>query len=693
MKSIKWLTSLPIRNKVLIFGILMSTIPLLLMSMYYYTFVKNDLEKRIINKQELMLQVLTNEIELEFNQTFQQIQMISALKLTSIENSSFYELLQQNPSIEEVVITNEKGIVQQRTSRFNLNLPLENETWFTDKMWLDFQYNDKVYGEVEFNEFGQPIMKMAIPFYENNERMGIGVIVQLQKIIGKISSSRKDDQSSYLYLVDNNDRVIAHQDYRQLWQEQSPNIPKDMIGVKERIPDLQWTLVMEQPVGTAFEPINDLLKNGLLVVAVITLVVSLISIYAGLYFTTPIVILERAMERLKLGYQIKPVEVKRSDELGNLAAAFNGMSAELQEKSLRLEQEKERLDVVVDGIGAGFALVTKEYEVTWLNTTLTEWLDEKELTLPCYSLIGEQKIPCKKCPITCPDLYEQAERIMKYTLNDGTEKIFRHRVFPLSHTMRAEGEFLLVIEDVTEQKQIEEKMMQTDKLSALGIMASSFAHEVNNPLTTINVYAEDLIDRLHTEELDQSEMEYYLQKIKDNTDRCKQITNNLLNFSRKSNWTVSQIDLHETINNSIDLVNYLLKKHQIKVKLTIEKDLPPVFGDSLKFMQVLVNLLNNAIDAMEDHGVIRISAKMGRSFVVITINDTGKGIPDEELAKVFDPFFTTKPVGKGTGLGLSVCYGIIQQLGGEIYIDSEVNVGTTIKIRLPVISTEREKLA
>lgn len=693
MKSIKWLTSLPIRNKVLIFGILMSTIPLLLMSMYYYTFVKNDLEKRIINKQELMLQVLTNEIELEFNQTFQQIQMISALKLTSIENSSFYELLQQNPSIEEVVITNEKGIVQQRTSRFNLNLPLENETWFTDKMWLDFQYNDKVYGEVEFNEFGQPIMKMAIPFYENNERMGIGVIVQLQKIIGKISSSRKDDQSSYLYLVDNNDRVIAHQDYRQLWQEQSPNIPKDMIGVKERIPDLQWTLVMEQPVGTAFEPINDLLKNGLLVVAVITLVVSLISIYAGLYFTTPIVILERAMERLKLGYQIKPVEVKRSDELGNLAAAFNGMSAELQEKSLRLEQEKERLDVVVDGIGAGFALVTKEYEVTWLNTTLTEWLDEKELTLPCYSLIGEQKNPCKKCPITCPDLYEQAERIMKYTLNDGTEKIFRHRVFPLSHTMRAEGEFLLVIEDVTEQKQIEEKMMQTDKLSALGIMASSFAHEVNNPLTTINVYAEDLIDRLHTEELDQSEMEYYLQKIKDNTDRCKQITNNLLNFSRKSNWTVSQIDLHETINNSIDLVNYLLKKHQIKVKLTIEKDLPPVFGDSLKFMQVLVNLLNNAIDAMEDHGVIRISAKMGRSFVVITINDTGKGIPDEELAKVFDPFFTTKPVGKGTGLGLSVCYGIIQQLGGEIYIDSEVNVGTTIKIRLPVISTEREKLA
>lgn len=667
----------------------MSIIPLLLMSLYYYSFVKNDLKKRIINKQELTLQILTNEIELEFNQTLQQIQMLLALKLTSMENNRLYELLQQNPSIEEIVITNEKGIVEQRTSRFKLNLPSENEAWYTDEMWLDFQHNDKVYGEVEFNEFGQPIMKMAVPFFNHGERMGVGVVIQLQKIIGKISSSRQDDHTSYVYLVDRNDRVIAHQDYRQLWQQQSPHIHKDMIGVKEKIDDLQWTLVMEQPIATAYEPINKLLKNGLIVVAIITLIVSLISIYAGLYFTTPIIMLERAMERLKLGFQIRPVEVKRSDELGNLAASFNEMSVELQEKSLRLNQEKERLDVVVDGIGAGFALVTKEYEVTWLNDTLFNWLEHKQLTLPCYSLIGGQKSPCQQCPISYPDLNDHADRFMKFIVKDGSEKIFRHRVFPLTHTMRKEGEFLLVIEDVTEQKQIEERMIQTDKLSALGIMASSFAHEVNNPLTTINVYAEDLIDRFHTEKLEQTEIEYYLLKIKDNTERCKQITSNLLNFSRKSNWTISQINLEETIKNSLDLVNYLLKKQQIQVKLTIEKGLPPVFGDSLKFMQVLVNLLNNSIDAMEDKGVIHLSAKMGNSFVVIQINDNGKGMTEEDLEKAFDPFYTTKPVGKGTGLGLSVCYGIIQQLGGEIYMDSKLGIGTTVKIRLPVMSVER----
>lgn len=692
MRFVNWLSSMPIRNKVLLFGIVMSTIPLLLMSFYYYTFVKSDLEKRILNKQELTLQVLTNEIELEFNQTLRQIQMISVLK-GDHDNSDFYELLQQNPSIEEIVMTNGQGMVESRTSRYKLNMPEKNEVWFTDRMWLDFQHNDKVYGEVEFNEYGQPVMKLAIPFHENSERKGVGVIVQLQKIIGKISSARQDSSTSYLYLIDRDDRVIAHQDYRQLWQQQAPNVTKEMIGVKEEIADLGWTLVMEQPIKSAYEPINELLKNGLLVVMIFTLAGSVISIYAGLYFTTPIVTIEQGMERLKHGFKLKPIEVNRNDELGNLSSTFNEMSVELQEKSLRLEQEKERLDVVVNGIGAGFALVTQEYEVTWLNSTLLQWLENGQINLPCYSLVDKGEHICAQCPISCPDLTTVTDQTMKFSQQDGSERIFRHRVFPLSHTMRAEGEFLLVIEDVTEQKQMEEKMIQTDKLSALGIMASSFAHEVNNPLTTINVYSEDLIDRFNNDDIDRSETKYYLQKIKDNTERCKRITNNLLNFSRKSNWTISKINLQETINNSIDLVDYLLKKYEIKLNTVIEENLPPVYGDSLKFMQVLVNLLNNSIDAITEQGIIQVSAQMGRGFVIVKITDNGHGMTKEELANIYDPFYTTKPIGKGTGLGLSVCYGIIQQLGGEIYIDSVAGEGTTVKIRLPTRITKQEDVS
>ncbi|UAC48769.1 HAMP domain-containing protein [Bacillus aquiflavi] len=683
-RIINWLLSHPIRNKVLVFGVMMSTIPLLSMSLYYYFYVKADLEERILDKQELMLKNLSNEIELEFNQTLQQIQLLSSINDSNSENGSFYELLHKNTSIEEIVMTNEGGIVEKRVSRFKLNLALENEKWFTDEMWYDLQTNDQVYGEVEFNELGQPVMKAAVPYIEAGERKGIGVIVQLQKIIGKISSARHDD-SSYIYLIDQNDRVIAHQDYSKLWQIQTVPKSKDVLGVKTRIDDLNWTLVMEQPTATAFRPINELFQNGLIVVIFITLIVSLISVYAGLYFTTPIVLIERAMKRLKIGYRTKPINILRTDELGKLAVSFNEMSEELQEKSFRLEQEKERLNVVVNGIGAGLALVTKDYEVTWMNPILKEWLNRKELSLPCYSLIGGKRTPCQECPITCPDLQNhQADRFMKFTIKSGEEKVFHHRVFSLNHTIEAEGEFLLVIEDVTEQKEMEEKIIQTDRLSALGLMASSFAHEVNNPLTTINVYAEDLTDRLELEDLERDEIQFYLKKINENTERCKKITRNLLNFSRKSNWTVTRIDIYETIENSINLVDYLFKKHQIQLQLEIEPNLPPILGDSLNLMQVLVNLLHNGIDAIEEEGTMTIAACKDREYVVLTVKDSGVGIRKEELSKLFDPFYTTKPVGKGTGLGLSVCYGIIQQFGGEIQMNSQVGVGTTVEVRLPI---------
>ncbi|MBS4192191.1 HAMP domain-containing protein [Bacillus sp. FJAT-49705] len=692
-RLINWFLSQPIRIKVLAFGVIMSTIPLLFISYYYYSHVKADLEVRILDKQELMLQILSSEIEMEFNQTFQQLQIFSSLKQHEKNKAAFYELLQQNESIEEVVVTDHKGFVEKKVSRYNLNMPESNEQWFSDKMWLDFQTKNKVYGEVEFNRFGQPVMKLAIPYVENGNRKGIGVIIQLQKTIGHISSLRQED-SAYLYLMDREGNVIAHQDYSKLWQKRTVEKDRNVLGLKTEISDLGWTMVMEQPAETIYEPINNMFQNGLFAVALVTLIVSLISIYAGLYFTTPIIHIEKGMNHLKAGKRPSPIGLIRHDELGKLSQAFNEMSEELQEKSLRLEQEKERLNVVVNGIGAGLALVTKNYNVTWMNPRLSNWLSNEEIQLPCYTLIGGKNVPCENCPITCPDIEWKGEMIMSMNRDGGEDKLFRHRVFALNHAIQDEGEFLVVIEDVTKQKQWEEKIIQTDKLSALGLMASSFAHEVNNPLATINAYAEDLSDRLASpdDELDMTEMSLYLSKIKENTERCKRITSNLLNFSRKTNWTLSQIDVNKTIQNSISLVESSLKKKQIQLKIKIAEELPLLLGDSLKLMQVLVNLINNARDAVEETGEIGVEVKAEENFVSILVIDNGCGISKERLGKIFDPFYTTKPVGKGTGLGLSVCYGIVEEFGGTIEIESKVGIGTTVKVRIPVRNKKREEV-
>lgn len=684
-KILNWFSSQPIRIKVLVFGMLMSTIPLLLISYYYYSHVREDLEKRILDKQELILQNLSNEIELEFNQTFQQIQISSTLNQQENQQSVFYELLQQNESIEEIVITDEKGFVQKKTSRYELNIPNRDEQWFSDEMWFAFQSKSKIYGKVEFNQFGQPVMKLTIPFMDEGKQKGIGVIIQLQKIIGQISSLRQE-HSAYLYLLDQDGKVIAHQDYSKLWQKRPNTNNRDVLGVQSEISDLGWTLVMEQPAATAYEPINEMFRNGLYVVAILTIILSLISIYAGLYFTTPIINLEKGMNHLKAGNKPTPIFLARHDELGKLSHSFNEMSVELQEKSLRLEQEKERLKVIVNGIDAGLALVTKDYQVTWMNPLLKNWFNNQDVQMPCFVLIGGKKEACLDCPITCPEIEGNGDTIMRMNGKNGEDKLFRHRVFALNHAIKGEGEFLVVIEDITEQKQIEEKMIQTDKLSALGLMASSFAHEVNNPLATINVYAEDLIDRIEQQDVDlnEKEMSLYLGKIKENTERCKRITSNLLNFSRKTNWNVTQIDLNETIQNSISLVETSLKKKQVKLNICIEKDLPVLFGDSLKLTQVLFNLINNAMDSLEKEGMIHISALEEQNEVSINITDNGCGMPQEVLGKIFDPFYTTKPVGKGTGLGLSVCYGIVEEFGGTIQVESKEKIGTTVKVRIPI---------
>ncbi|CEG29255.1 integral membrane sensor signal transduction histidine kinase [Bacillus sp. B-jedd] len=690
-KMKRWIYSQPIRNKVLAFGILMSSIPLLLLSLYYFIHTKAELEDRINERQNLVLLNLSNEIELEFNQTFQHLQMLSVLSESANSDTGYYELLDQNESIEEIVRISETGNAEKRVSRYNLNLVEPNEKWFTDNMWKAFQTEEKIYGQVEFNQFGQPIMKLAVPYSENGKRKGYGAVVQLQKLIGKISSQRQDNDS-YLYLLDKNGKVIAHQDYSRLWSKNPVANSRSVLGVEEHIPGLGWTLVMEQPKEAAYFPIKEMMRNGLTVVALVTLIISLISVYAGLNFTKPIILLDREMNKLKAGKKINPIKVLQEDELGKLAGTFNEMSADLQDKSKRLEQEKEQLNVVLNGIGAGMALVTGDYKFTWMNPMFKELLGEEQQNLPCYFALGDRGEPCRDCPITEPDFNESGERLITLNNPQGMKRIYRHRVFPLDNKIEGEGEFLLFIEDVTEQKELEEKIAQTDKLAALGLMASSFAHEVNNPLATISVYSEDLIDRIGEENVGEEEVLRYLQKIRDNTVRCKKITGNLLNFSRKSTWNEASVDLIETIQNSVSLVEHSLKKNKIALELSVEKDLPLFKGDSLKLMQVLVNLLNNSIDASVAGGSIGISAKRDKNDILLCVSDSGQGIPEEILPRVFDPFYTTKPAGKGTGLGLSVCYGIIQQFGGSISLSSEKGKGTLAEIRLPAHELVKEEV-
>jgi signal transduction histidine kinase len=232
------------------------------------------------------------------------------------------------------------------------------------------------------------------------------------------------------------------------------------------------------------------------------------------------------------------------------------------------------------------------------------------------------------------------------------------------------------------------QLVHTEKIASLGRMAAGVAHEINNPLAGILIYAELLLRDLAAEDVHRENIEIIINQ----TMRCQQIVHRLLDFSRQSLGDQKLFDVNDIIQRCVELISHQAFFHNIEVIQNLEPLLPQIVGDPGQLQQVFTNLLLNAADAMNGQGQITIASRSfpARDGIVLTFTDTGGGIPLEIQDKIFEPFFTTKPPGKGTGLGLSIVYGVIQRHGGTISADSPPHGGTTFTIRLPLESREQE---
>ena len=240
---------------------------------------------------------------------------------------------------------------------------------------------------------------------------------------------------------------------------------------------------------------------------------------------------------------------------------------------------------------------------------------------------------------------------------------------------------LLVFDDITEREQLEQQVLQTEKLTSLGLLAAGVAHEVNTPLAVISNYAQMLAKQFEEED-DRAEL---VEKIVKQTFRASEIVSGLLNFSRTGTGAFDAVDVNQALQETLSLLEHQLLQQQIQVEHALNGDLPPVYGDYGKLQQVFLNLLMNARDAMPQGGQITLRSQSVNYRVRVEISDTGTGIPREDLDKIFDPFFTTKSTGRGTGLGLAVSYGIIKEHHGTIQTESAPGKGTTFVLEFPVL--------
>jgi signal transduction histidine kinase len=237
-------------------------------------------------------------------------------------------------------------------------------------------------------------------------------------------------------------------------------------------------------------------------------------------------------------------------------------------------------------------------------------------------------------------------------------------------------------ESVDNLKRLQMQFVQSEKLASLGQLAAGAAHEINNPLTAILGYSDLVIDDPSTSERSRGLAE----KIRDQARRTKTLVNNLLSFARQvPGGQRSLVDVNAVVNSSAQLRRLDLRGKNIRFEIQTGAAIPAVRGDPNQLLQVFFNIINNAVDAMEEvgGGTLTVRTLCERGNVVILFSDTGPGISEPRL--VFDPFYTTKPVGKGTGLGLSICYGLIHDHGGQISCHNRPERGATFRIELPAI--------
>ena len=243
----------------------------------------------------------------------------------------------------------------------------------------------------------------------------------------------------------------------------------------------------------------------------------------------------------------------------------------------------------------------------------------------------------------------------------------------------------------TKSEAMNKQVVESGKLATIGELAAGIAHEINNPVAIMVEEAGWIGDLLEEEDLKEcenlKEFNRALDQINTQGRRCKEITHKLLSFARKTDTTINDVQVNDVITEMVSLTDKMAMYNHVTIETDLHEGIPYIRISPSELQQVILNLINNAIDAMEKTGgKIEIETKISASKknnLVISIVDNGPGIPKDNLGRIFDPFFTTKAVGKGTGLGLSICYGIIQKMGGKIDVHSQVGVGTKFRIWIP----------
>jgi len=349
-----------------------------------------------------------------------------------------------------------------------------------------------------------------------------------------------------------------------------------------------------------------------------------------------------------------------------------------------LRSEKELIERILDTVPNAVLVINEQGRIELANRTFNEQFGKSKGTLEGELL--QEIIPVRDLSQAVSDTRlkrNQKEQFeFKYFMN-GSERIFASSILWMET-----DEILLVLADITQERERQERLYLTDRLASVGEMAAGIAHELNNPLTSVMGLSQLLLD-----DDVPPEMKEDLEGIHSEARRAAGVVKNMLTFARKHAPKKETTQINRIIEDVIKLRAYEHRVNNIAIESILDPNLPEISVDYFQIQQVFLNITLNAEQEMikaHKKGTLRIVTGRIDSHVKISFIDDGSGISPENMSKLFSPFFTTKEVGKGTGLGLSICYGIIKNHNGKIYATSEFGQGATFVVELPIETNRLE---
>ncbi len=370
------------------------------------------------------------------------------------------------------------------------------------------------------------------------------------------------------------------------------------------------------------------------------------------------------------------------------------LAYEVALRSREIEEQRRFITLVIDCLPVGLYVVDRDYRIQIWNRKRemgTQGLRRDAVVgRPVFEVLTRQ--PAEQLRQEFDDVFRTGspQQLELEVATGGDPKYYRISKIPMRQDGESISHVITIGEDVTEAQVAQQRILQSEKLAAIGTLAAGIMHEINNPLATIGACVAALDGRVddHVEPEHKPALKEYLQIIDKEVQRCEGIVDGLLDFSRPKGKAKGPVNVSTILEDTLFLLKHHERYKKIAVTRSLAEDLPTVQANGEQLIQVFMALMLNALDAMEEGGTLQVTSRAGTVHadeVEVEIQDSGVGIPRNELTKIFEPFYTTKPPGRGTGLGLSVCYGIVAEHGGRIEADSLPGRGSTFTVYLPIL--------